>query len=424
MRIKIVATDEKITRRSGMIVVNEFGKRINLSHIINEAFPRPGSNKGKDASEYVITFIEMFHDGALHLEDVRLLLSDTAYQELAEVRGYPSADALGDWLRRYGGDEGENNVWKIQRQVLAMSKAEACTLDIDATIIEADKGDAKMSYKRIRGYHPLVGIIAENGLVVGSEFREGNHSPQSGLREFIEQCRENYPGRITTIRSDSAGWKRDVVEWCLSDGLFFTITADQNSAVLNAIREIPETAWKGGIERDGVKASWEVAETGYTFSSQKKLFRLVAKRERLTTQLDMFDSYKYWIVGTNLSLETYDANAVVVFHQQRGGMERTLGELKHQYNLDHLPCGQYEANSLYFTIGLLAYNLMQLVKIITLPKDEWKKSVRTLRYRLLHLAGRVIHHARYALLRVAAPIAWVESLAKIYLTIRVIPLSG
>ncbi len=407
-----------------MIVVNEFGKRINLSSLINEAFPKPGSNKGKQASEYVITLIEMFHDGALHLEDVRLLMSDTAYQELAEVRGYPSADALGDWLRRYGGVEGEKHVWEVQRKVLALSQAEACTLDIDATLIEADKGDAKKSYKGIRGYHPLVGIIAENGLAVGSEFREGNHSPQSGLKEFIDQCMHNYPGRITTIRSDSAGWKRDVIEGCLSDGLLFTITADQNTAVLSAVREIPETAWKCGMERDGSKASWEVAETVYTFSSQKKLFRLLAKRERLTDQLEIFDSYKYWIVGTNLPIETYDANTAIVFHQQRGGMERILGELKHQYNLDHLPCGQFEANSLYFTIGLLAYNLMQLVKTITLPRDEWKKSVRTLRYRLLHLAGRVIQHARYTLLRVAAPLAWVESLERAYLTMRIAPFSG
>lgn len=406
-----------------MIVVNEYGKRIELSRLINEAFPKPGSNKGKQASDYILTLIEMFHDGALHLEDVRLLLSDTAYQELAESRGYPSADALGDWLRRYGGNEGERNLWNVQRQVLQISAEEAGTLDIDATIIEAEKGDAKKTYKGIRGYQPLLGIIAENGFVVGSEFRHGNHSPQSGLKEFIYRCEENYPGRIKTIRSDSAGWKKDIVEDCLSRGRFFSITADQSSAVLNAVKEIPETEWKQGKERDGSKASWEAAETVYTFSSQKKRFRLLVKRERLKSQLELFASYKYWIVGTNLPVEPYDTNAGLLFHQQRGEMERSIGELKHQYNLDHLPCGQYEANALYFAIGLLAYNLMQLVKVLTLPKEEQKKSIRTLRYRLLHLAGRVIHHARYTLLRIAAPLEWVESLARSYLTIRLAPFS-
>lgn len=208
MRIRIQRTDEKLTRRSGMIVVNEYGKRVELSRLINEAFPKPGSNKGKEASAYVLSLIEMFLDGAMHLEDIRLLMSDVAYQELVERRGYPSADALGDWLRRYGGSDGEINLWKVQRELLKLSTEENGTLDIDATIIEADKGDARKTYKGIRGYQPLLGILAENNMVVGSEFRQGNHSPQSGLKEFIHRCEENYPGRIRTIRSDSAGWKK------------------------------------------------------------------------------------------------------------------------------------------------------------------------------------------------------------------------
>lgn len=405
-----------------MIIVNEFGKRINLARLINSAFPEPGSNKGKHASEYVMTLIEMFHDGAMHLEDVRLLQSDTAYQELAENRGYPSADAIGDWLRRHGGKDGEANLWEVQRQLLQVCTERGETLDIDATIIEADKGDARRTYKGNRGYQPLLGIIAEHGLVVGSEFRHGNHAAQSGLKEFIYLCEEHYPGQIRTIRSDSAGWKKDVVEDCLDHERNFTITADHSSAVLEAVKEIPETAWKRGTERDGTSALWDVAETVYSFSSQKKRFRLVVKRERLRSQLELFVQYKYWIVGTNFPTEQKDSNAVIVFHQQRGEMERCIGELKHHYNLDHLPCGQFDANALYFSIGVLAYNMMQLVKIITLPKEERKKSLRTLRYRLLHLAGRVLQHARYTLLRVAAPIPWVEFLARSYLTMRHIPL--
>ncbi len=72
-------------------------------------------------------------------------------------------------------------------------------LDIDATIIEAEKGDSKKTYKGIYGYQPVPGIISENAMVVGSEFREANQSPQSGLLEFIKRCRNNYPQEIKTI---------------------------------------------------------------------------------------------------------------------------------------------------------------------------------------------------------------------------------
>jgi hypothetical protein len=59
------------------------------------------------------------------------------------------------------------------------------TLDIDATGIEAEKKAAKMTYKGCKGYMPIVGHIAENGLMLGDEFRQGNVAPTRGNLAFI-----------------------------------------------------------------------------------------------------------------------------------------------------------------------------------------------------------------------------------------------
>lgn len=437
MRIKIEPTDERITRRSGMILTNEFGTRIELSHIIDEEFPRPGSNRGIAASNYVTTLVEMFHDGALHLEDVRSLMSDTAYQEVIERDGYPTADALGDWLRRYGAANGVEHLWNIQRRTLTLfqkmhqrrdgapaqkpSSRVRHTLDIDATIIACEKGEATKSYKGIVGYHPLLGIIAENGMVAGCDFRLGHQSPQRGLREFVSHCEATVPYRIDCVRSDSAGYNRALIEDLIKRHRYFTITTDHTTAIIDAVEAIPDEQWRRGLDRDGVPAAWEVAETTHTFSSKKKRFRIAVKRTALTGQMDAFQRYEYWIVATNLPSEHYDANQVILFHQRRGEMERTIGELKHHWNLDRMPCGQYEANALYFTIGLFAYNLMQMVKLLTLPRESAKKSVRTMRYHLIHLAGRVIRHARYLVLRVAAPREQVAQLWEMYVQLHLAP---
>ena len=54
------------------------------------------------------------------------------------------------------------------------------TLDIDAIGIFAEKELTKMTYIRVsRGILPIVGHLAENGLVFGDDFREGNVSPGS-----------------------------------------------------------------------------------------------------------------------------------------------------------------------------------------------------------------------------------------------------
>ena len=364
----------------------------------------------------------MFIDGAISLEDVRDLAADEAYQELTEHEGYPTSDAIGDWLRRHGGREGEQRLWSVIALLLTLNTESPLTLDIDTTIIEADKGDATTAYDGRRGYQPLLGIIASNGLVAGSEFRYGNESPQGGLVKFVHHCEQRMPDRIRIVRSDSAAYNSEFFNDCFACHRLFTVTADQDAAVMAALANIPESAWKQGVYDDGTIAPWEVAETIHTMEKTIKSFRLVAKRTLRKHQAHLFDGiYTYWIVATNRSSEEIDANAVILFHQQRGEMERMIGELKHHFNLNHLPCGQFDANALYFTTGILAYNIVQLIKQITLGKSWMKKSIRSLRYRLYHLAARVIHHARSLVLRVASTAESLTLLTHSYFTLRLAP---
>jgi hypothetical protein len=298
----------------------------------------------------------MFIDGAVHLEDVKHLHSDEAFQELLKEMKLPSSDAIGDWLRRVGSKQTEKLLWEVMKRLLAVVEKPGCILDIDSTIIESEKGDAKKTYKGNYGYQPLIGIISENGMVVGSDFREGNASSQSGLIELIEQCRRNYSQQIKIVRSDSAGWQKQLVDYCNENNLGLTITADQTTSVLEAVLSIPEEQWSEAVASNGMKEGYQVGQTKYFFGSKKREIRLVAKRELLKGQMNLFSNYQYWIVATNLKEEEYDNYQVIKLHQGRGNIEKKIGELKHHINLNHLPMGQFNSNCLYFTIGLLAYN--------------------------------------------------------------------
>jgi hypothetical protein len=417
MPVKLERTDERLTRRTGLILVNRFGDKINLAQKIDRAFRQPGSNRGFEASQYVLTITEMLIDGATCLEDVRLFEHDEAYKELAEVRHYPTSDAIGDWLRRHGGTDGERRLWSVVSSLIqTMSGGSGLTLDIDGTLIEADKGDAQMTYKDFRGYHPLVGGSVELGLFAGSRFQHGNAVPQQELVSFIHECDNNLPGTFSTIRSDSAAYNHFVINDCFANGRRFTITADHDSAVMQALSRIPQNAWKQGCFDDGTKANYEVAETVHTLEKATKPFRLVVKRTKRRNQDDLFEgNYHYWIIATNIPEEEKDAQAIIHFHNGRGEFEKMIGELKHHYGLDHLPCGQFSANSLYFTIGLLAFTLVQLLKRHYFGPEWKKKSVRSLRYYWLHLPSRIVSHARYTIAKIAIAPLLFEQLLRIYL---------
>jgi hypothetical protein len=421
-RFKITRSKEKLSNRIGLPLIEEIIEHLELRKAIDQKFPKPGSNRGIKASDYITTLVYMFIDGAVHLEDVNHLHSDEAFQEMLSEMQLPTSDAIGDWLRRVGSKQTERQLWEVMQRLLAVVEKPGSILDIDATIIQSEKGDAERTYKGNYGYQPLLGIIAENGMVVGSDFREGNASPQSGLVELIEQCRRNYSQEIKIIRSDSAGWQKQIVDYCNENNLGFTISADQTTPVLEAVLSIPEDNWSDAVGFDGIKEGYQIAQTEYCFGSKKRKVRLVVKRELLKKQIDLFSNYRYWIVATNLKEEDYDNYQIIKLHQGRGSMEKKIGELKHQINLNHLPMGQFNSNCLYFTVGLLAYNLLQLLKLVGLPEEYHHKTVKTLRYQLLKLAGKLVLHARYMILQIAAPIKNIELFRGAYYRVKLSPL--
>lgn len=420
-RIKVTRSKEKLSNRIGLPLIEQIIEHLDLRKTIDRKFPKPGSNRGIKASDYITTLAYMFIDGAVHLEDVNHLHSDEAFQQMLSEMQLPTSDAIGDWLRRHGSKQTEKQLWEVQQRILAVVEKPGSILDIDATIIQSEKGDSERTYKGNYGYQPLLGIIAENGMVVGSDFREGNASPQSGLVELIEQCRRNYSHQIKIVRSDSAGWQKQVVDYCNENNLGFTISADQSTPVLEAVLSIPEEQWTDAVALDGIKEGYQIAQTEYSFGSNKRKVRLVVKRELLKKQIDLFSNYRYWIVATNLKEEDYDNYQIIKLHQGRGSMEKKIGELKHQINLNHLPMGQFNSNCLYFTVGLLAYNLLQLLKLVGLPEEYHNKTVRTLRYQLLKLAGKLVLHARYMILQIAAPLKNIQLFTQAYYRLNLAP---
>jgi hypothetical protein len=414
MKKQLEHSTELITAKAGLLICDAFEKYVGLPELIDSTFPKPGSNRAFAHSKYVGTLVQMFHDGASQLEDVRELAEDKALQKMMDIASYPGSDAIGDWLRRQGSSTGVDCLWKVMKQLFINIPGKDFTLDIDATIIEANKGDAVKTYKGTVGYQPMLGIIAENNITVFSEpayrpgrFREGKCSPKKGIVGFIAGCRNNIGNRITYVRSDSAAFQKSVVKYLVKEGLSYSITAIQNEAVLKRIGEIPEESWQCGIDAEGMKTSYSVAETDYAFIGKRKKSRLVIKREKKTSQLDMFDSseYRYWAIITNLPSESHSANQVILTHQMRGQMEKSIGELKHHCGLDHLPCGQFSANAMYFTIGIIAANLLQLLKQDTFFDDYLKASIKTFRYKLIHLPARVIKHGRVLFIKIVSSLA-------------------
>ncbi len=87
------------------------------------------------------------------------------------------------------------------------------------------------------------------------------------------------------------------------------------------------------------------------------------------------------------------------WYNQRGeDSENRIKELKSDFAGERLPCGQFDANALYFHLCVTAYNLLVLLRH-SLPPEWHTCRAPTFRWRVYALAAKVVSHARRVYLK-------------------------
>jgi len=117
-------------------------------------------------------------------------------------------------------------------------------------------------------------------------------------------------------------------------------------------------------------------------------------------------SVKYTVIATN---KIESSEEVVTWYNQRGDRsENRIKELKIGFGMERMPCGQCEANAVFFRIGVLAYNLYRLFLLKILSTSWHRHQVQTIRWRLYQtrlpsggqVAGKIVFHEGQVFLKV------------------------
>ena len=385
LNFKLQSTNEKLTPRTGVAILGEYLKGMNLENLCNDNLPKAKRNNGYSAFEFLYPLILMLHSGGRVLDDMREIQVDKALKTLLKIKKIPTSNAFSKYLRKYG-TNGEEGIRKINKKYLKRFlksiQNEELILDIDATFIEAHKNTAKWSYKDAPGYMPMVGHI-NNGYVIDVDFREGNEAPASKNLEFIKQCVLQLPldKKFDRFRADSASYQANIFNYCQEKAILFTVTAKKNRSMFNSIKRIKDKEWQ-------------------TFAKREKILHTLPTLEGYIGGEVMMQHQDeiYYCIATNDNDLT--PQEIIKLHRQRGETsENKIKELKNGFNMSYLPSSNLEANAFYFYIGTLAYNLFLLFKEI-LDSNLQKHTVKTIRYKLYNIAGKVIFHARETILKV------------------------
>lgn len=398
--VKVGETDAAITNFPGVVPLANVADRLGLFADLDELMPPKDRDRGLANSAAAFDVMCIALSGGGHVDDLNQLRQDKGLRRLLGREVLPPSTAH-DFLRRMRYD-GPPALTQANRRMLGRlarhTQTQKATLDCDASLFTSSGKGARMSYKGERGYMPMLAFWDELGVAVHCDFRNGNASPGSAALAFLQETLAQLPEEVTDIalRSDSAWYQADLMDFCEERGYRFCIGADRDEAVQHVMMSVDETDWQPihlvGDPSDPEPAVREWAcETVHTLNHSSHPYRLVViRKERLQDDL-FYGPYSYHALITNMALPL---EKQIAWYRQRGVCEQRIGELKWDFETRVLPSSDFFVNAVYLHLMLLAYNLIRALKLIALPEAYKPLRLKTLRFRLLGIPALVRRHAR------------------------------
>jgi hypothetical protein len=393
------------------------------------------------------------HRDAAVLRDLAVLLADggDCLSDLAVLRDQPAlfgpvASTPTAWrvIERAGQDpDGLARLRAARAHARARAWAAGGDPDVELLIVDADatlvlahseaKEGAAGTYKHTFGFAPLLAYLDRGqapGEPLAGLLRPGNASPGAAgdLMELVDLALAQLPAdeRPVLIRSDSAGGSTRLAWHLRERGIGFTLGMQIDAHVREAILAQPEPAWTSAVEPDSqVRAGAEVCElTGWIdLHTWPPGTRLLCRREDAHPGAQLrfsdHDGHRFQVFLTDQT--DPDLARLELRHRQRARVEDRIRATK-ATGLANLPFDRWRRNAIWLELVLAAQDLTCWTQALLLNGPLAVAEPKTLRYRLLHVAARIVRHARRLILRLQRSWPWARALARAFTRLRTLPL--
>jgi hypothetical protein len=205
----------------------------------------------------------------------------------------------------------------------------------------------------------------------------------------------------------------------------FSVGYELTESVRSAILAIPENAWVQALDQDGsARTNGEVCEITDTIdlSARPERCRLIARRERPHpgAQLSFtdHDGYRFQAILTDQPDD--DIAVLECRHRQHAHVEDRIRDDK-DTGLAKFPFKELALNEVWLEIVMLAHDLIVWTQALVLDGELAKAEPKRLRYRLLHVAGRLAFSGRRAKLHLQNTWPWVTELKAAFERLKALP---
>ena len=423
-RIDVTFDDPNLVANAGLLLIATVTARLGLESLIDATVRLVGRVGGARPGRKVLTLVHAMIAGGTHINHADILRAGSTAEVLGHRVMAPST--LGTFLRAFTFGhvrQLEAVVGKTLERAWELGAGpgvKPLTIDIDSTICAVDgkhKHGASYGYTHQLGYHPLLATRADTGEILHARMRKGAANTQHGARRFIDELvarvrRAGATGQLT-VRVDSGFWSNETIATLNRLEVRYTMAVRTNTkGIAAAIAGIDDQAW---IEIEYTPdGRAQVAECAYTTGTGKNAVtrRLIVRRTRLidTTQLKLWPDWRHHGFLTDLDGTTVDVD---LFHRRHAVVELAIRDLKEGAGLEHIPSGNFHANSAWLQCTVLAHNLIRWTSILgNVRVDDQLVVARTTRTRLIALPGRLVNRSGTPNLRLPTRWPWKTQFTK------------
>ena len=411
---------DRATAHGGQFGINglahEFGlwKRIEQDPRLDR---RRHRGKGYDPCVYVAAFLFSLTSGGDSLADAERLNDDESLKAILGVKRFPDEAALGEWLRHLG-PEGVEALREIVHEFVSWALGEAKSerllhngqlecffddtqLEVTGRCFEGAKinyaGDLALSWQTL-----WVGPFVADGVIgAPAEHKEALSSADSGadvsawLPTMLQRNQDLWSDHTSYLYADSASSAGKYLEGIEEAFDHYSVSYNKWTCPLERkARDLPEAVWSKGEQvtwRDGREHLAQYARLRYQPEgcTSPKLFAVV--RHRLADG-ELFWRYHFLVCDHGRAVGS--AQLIFERHRLKGDYERRFSELLIDLGLHHPPCMKLSANNAYYLLGMLAFNMLQAMKLLYLPEEHQPKRIRTIIHHLLLIPVEIKRHAR------------------------------
>jgi hypothetical protein len=403
LQLRVEFRGATVTSDAGLLLPRELDERLGLSALIERHLsdPRTGYNRQFPLPDLFRQSIYSRLAGYEDTNDAERLAEDPTFRMLASRERREASVALTSTLHWFETEvlaEEQNyqglarlNTELVQREATGTRRV---TLDIDSSESPVHGAQEQSAYNGHFGsvcYHPLF-VFNQDGDCLAATLRPGNVHSADGWDKVLLPVIDRYRtrGQTPVVRADAAFALPTLYEALERRGVAYAIRLPANDVLERAIEDLL-TRPRG---RPSHAPLVRYRSFQYRAASWDRPRRVIAKVEHHLGEL-------FPRVGFIVTTLTGTNRAVVRFYNGRGTAEQWIKEGKTATHWTRLSCHRFRANEVRLLLGVIAYNLGNLLRRLVLPLAIQSWTLTSLQQRLFKTGGRLIRHARYFILQLA-----------------------